>query len=853
MNLSTIFHSMYSGIPVYEQTVNGVAVMRRLKDSYLNATQILKVANVPKPRRLRIIEAELLSGVHEKVQGGYGKYQGTWVPYKVGVDLAIRYNVYDQLKPIIEYNPTANGTKPDDTPSKVDFMRMMRKESDRSLNNASSHRVTMSKQVPVVPSHHSTHENKRGRASPPRPPIPASSPVLKRHRVNHTEEMSLVHGGAGNRGSQRAFRGVAQSSPTPSPLYSCPGGGFGIPECSSPVFEVPNSNQTYVPPLALEDLTHSTQHSAGLIKPDTRDSPTMYFPVALPVDNDLDALHPSALPSDIDLPLPEVEALSTADRHRGVLMALFLDDDRTGVPPAGLAAEETDGLNFDLVIDDQGHTPLHWAAALGRNQLVEWLLERGADSCKRNQAGQTPLIRAVLSTDQHERSSFPGLLVLLHDAIPLVDSRSRSVVHHTVLAAGEKSKASAAMYYLDCLIQWVARSATTTATTTDGETDALPTTSTDDTVTNDFISFLNLTDCNGDTALNIAARIGNSQLVQILVNSGASVEISNSMGLKPRDFSVVNQALQRSPNGLNDGAHKNLDVLELMPSETVVGSNTPTAESRVSRTGRGSQLVSLVQHMVDELEGNFQCIAQQKDQALQSAQRQLQQATKELSQVRSEVEALQKHAKEREALHIQIGRLESLLALPQSSPDEISKLQTALLGPQGPNSSSSVITPDETVVDQLQQLQTQTQACELLNTLLQRHIDQMQTRTTHKEWQCKRVISLCCNIPMEKVDEWANHILTAMESEHPDSGAPDMTFSTAPGMAPAAGEPGNSDPTAGVSMGQGNPGMIDVNHILSASMSEEQNIQRITEFMNSIRPSKKTPLKPSDGAALPAL
>ncbi|KAJ1654725.1 transcriptional regulator swi6 [Dispira simplex] len=852
---------MYSGVPVYEQTVNGVAVMRRIKDSYLNATQILKVADVPKCRRLRIIEAEVLSGVHEKVQGGYGKYQGTWVPYNVGVDLAIRYKVYDKLKPIIEYNPTANGTKPDATPSKVDFMRMMRKRGDLSLNDLGSHRMAMSKHVPVVPNYPSTHENKRGRSSPPYAPVPASSPVLKRHRASHTEETRLIHGGAGSQGSQRVFRGVAQSSPTPSPLYSCPGGGFGIPECSSPVLEVPNSNQAYVPPLALEDLVQSTQHPTDLTKPNTCDSPNMYFPVALPVDNDLDALHPSALPSDLDPSLPEVETLTTADRHRGVLMALFLNDDRTGVPPAGLMAEETDILNFDLVIDDQGHTPLHWAAALARNQLVEWLLERGADSCKQNQAGQTPLIRAVLSTDQYERTSFPELLVLLHDAIPLVDSRSRSVVHHTVLAAGEKSKAAAAVYYLDCVMQWVARSATTTSATTDGDIDTLPTkemsvgptTSTDDTVANDFVSFLNLTDCNGDTALNIAARIGNSELVQLLVNSGASVEIPNSMGLKPQDFSVVSQALQRSSNLLNGGPYNNSDSLEPMSSERVVGSNMSTTEPKVRRTGRGGQLVSLVQHMVDELEDNFQCIVQQKDQALQSTQRQLQQATEELNQVRSEVEGLRQHIKEQEVLQTQINRLESLLALPLSSSEETSKFQTALLGPQGLKSERSTVTPDETVVDQLQQLQTQTQACEFLNTLLQRHIDQMQTRTTHKEWQCRRVISLCCNIPMEKVDEWANQILTAMESEHPDSGAPDVTFSTAPGETLATGEPGSSDPTAEVSMGQGNPGMVDVNHILSASMSEEQNIQRITEFMNSIRPNKKTSLKPSNGAALPAL
>jgi hypothetical protein len=50
--------------------------MRRRADSWLNATQILKVAGFDKPQRTRVLEREVQKGEHEKVQGGYGKYQG---------------------------------------------------------------------------------------------------------------------------------------------------------------------------------------------------------------------------------------------------------------------------------------------------------------------------------------------------------------------------------------------------------------------------------------------------------------------------------------------------------------------------------------------------------------------------------------------------------------------------------------------------------------------------------------------------------------------------------------------------------------------------------------------------------
>lgn len=52
--------------------------MRRSSDSWVNATQILKVAGIPKSARTKILDKEIMVGLHDKVQGGYGKYQGTW-------------------------------------------------------------------------------------------------------------------------------------------------------------------------------------------------------------------------------------------------------------------------------------------------------------------------------------------------------------------------------------------------------------------------------------------------------------------------------------------------------------------------------------------------------------------------------------------------------------------------------------------------------------------------------------------------------------------------------------------------------------------------------------------------------
>ena len=50
--------------------------MRRRSDSWINATHILKVVGLDKPQRTKVLERDVQKGTHEKVQGGYGKYQG---------------------------------------------------------------------------------------------------------------------------------------------------------------------------------------------------------------------------------------------------------------------------------------------------------------------------------------------------------------------------------------------------------------------------------------------------------------------------------------------------------------------------------------------------------------------------------------------------------------------------------------------------------------------------------------------------------------------------------------------------------------------------------------------------------
>ncbi|PVU99739.1 hypothetical protein BB559_000452 [Furculomyces boomerangus] len=121
-----VWSASYAGVEVYQQLYNDTAVMRRISDSYVNITQVLKCAQYDKLHRTRFLEKEVHNGTHEKVQGGYGKYQGTWVPLEKAVELAKRLNVFNSLKNILEYD-IKDQEKPPTAPCSLESMRDRKK------------------------------------------------------------------------------------------------------------------------------------------------------------------------------------------------------------------------------------------------------------------------------------------------------------------------------------------------------------------------------------------------------------------------------------------------------------------------------------------------------------------------------------------------------------------------------------------------------------------------------------------------------------------------------------------------------------------------------------------------------
>ncbi|KAL1923660.1 uncharacterized protein VTP21DRAFT_8640 [Calcarisporiella thermophila] len=391
-----IYSAVYSGVPVYEMSCRGIAVMRRRADNYLNATQILKVAGVEKGRRTKILEREVHTGHHEKVQGGYGKYQGTWIPFERGIELAKKYDVLELVLPLLDsYH---SGGNKDRTPTKEEARQARRRE--------------LSDQPAVITS----------RAKTPSP--------IKRSSTFYLPSSPVIN--------PNYDIGLSSEVGTPGPLSS-----------------------------------------------------SVYYDVAE---------HPTS------------DSGSGIDQ-RDLLMSLFLSENPNHYVEQFTSPDRVTTLDLNMHLDEKRNTALHWASSLGRADIVETLLNCGADPHRVNLSGETPLMRAIYHPGNGNNNTFPKLVRLLRDTIPSVDLKGRTIFHHVALMAGDKDRAEVAKFYMSSLLNYLLQEARDTL-------------------------ILNKRDNNGDTAFTISAGLNDQTIMHQLLSIGANPTNNDSHPIQLSDLEL---------------------------------------------------------------------------------------------------------------------------------------------------------------------------------------------------------------------------------------------------------------------------------------------------------------------------
>ncbi|RAK89880.1 apses transcription factor [Aspergillus costaricaensis CBS 115574] len=565
-----IYRAVYSNVSVYEMEVNGVAVMKRRSDSWLNATQILKVAGVVKARRTKTLEKEIAAGEHEKVQGGYGKYQGTWVNYQRGVELCREYHVEELLRPLLEYDMGGtNGTAQDslDTPTKEQAMAAQRKRLYSGMDNRGMSQPQQGTFFQNISRTAATAVNAMSKArfdSPAARGIDQrrSSVIRKPSHQMSSQDTHIPLNSQQSMYSVTSDGGFGNTFQSNGRYAMHDGASFDHEEANEPPRKRVRSASHQAPSFGMP-----YEHSAASMAEPTPTEPNDSFYQDMDVSTSI--VDGSKRGFE---PLPPA---TTPERFQKMklIMTLFLDK-KTRDFSSHPALMQLTGEDLEIPLDEYRNNALHWAAMLARMPLVYALVEKGVSIFRLNGAGETALQKSVGTRNNLDYRSFPRLLQVLAPTIDMVDYSGRTILHHiAVMAATGGGGHVSAKHYLEALLEFIVRHGGTSLSrqTPNGATEngqGLSQAGEVMTLGRFISEIVNLRDDQGDTALNLAGR-ARSVLVPQLLEVGADPHIPNHTGLRPADYGVgvdmVDGNAQSQQAG--NGGDSFMDQLEKMKKE----------------------------------------------------------------------------------------------------------------------------------------------------------------------------------------------------------------------------------------------------------------------------------------------
>lgn len=558
-----IYSAKYSNVPVFEFVTLEGPIMRRKLDSWINATHILKIAKLPKAKRTRILEKDVQTGIHEKVQGGYGKYQGTYVPLELGEIIARNYDVYEVLKPIFQFRYVEGETE---TPPPAP------KHNHASALNIEKRQAMLSRRDPLLkqqrsrttPATTSTQPklkrsataaaatgSKENRDEPKKRGRPKGSTLSSTPSLKHSDTVPISQGYSNGRNSfaggvmpaisrQNTEHDAVQMMASNMNLRQDDLRSVGTDEdIDDEKMEAGDGNGN------INDAgTRATR--MGVSEYDTQadllTSKELFGVSRNTQEKNLHNLqrghqlqqYPNELPL-LRYHQPSINLSQENQVHNEYfanLLSYFLEDDKLKLdripekfltPPEPIAK-----IHINQAIDNDSNTIFHWACSLGNLTMIKFLIDKFKSEITfdiRNNYGETPLMFLVKFNNCYQLGAFEEILDILYNSLIYVDANGKTVLHHIV----ENKKERVAAYYLEVLLGKLVK----------GDVKELTT-------------LINHGDSQGNTAVHIAAFNMNTKLINIFLNYHKFIDfkIRNLVSCTVEDYLASHNFVLRLDHGV---------------------------------------------------------------------------------------------------------------------------------------------------------------------------------------------------------------------------------------------------------------------------------------------------------------
>lgn len=771
--MAPVYAAKYSNVLVWVSTVKNVSVMRRQGDGWVNATHLLKVADFDKPRRTRILERDVQTGEHEKVQGGYGKYQGTWIPVERAMKLSQEVGILDIVRDLLVYVPV-EGVETALLPKQLKPVTAARKHTKSDASNGPVSKPKRAKKTNSVPE-------------------PAPMPIAPRAQAMQSMPPALNRtigsavGGTVNPPLNGAVNGSYQQVQWPQFSPQSPYGQpqsvqltpqqqqqmgvstAGIPQM--PVVPIAGF-ATSVPNGAMYQQTpyeDANGDARGAGDRSNASSPSLSSSV---LSSGSDGLSDDGRPylggsSFHRMRRAGTEPVVTAMRNSGVLgsseahlravqiaprpcqymadyssklLDYFMSPDKNMIPAALLHPQP--GTHLNQPIDDEGNTAFHWTCAIGKIELIQALLDAGADKKALNFAGQTPLVRAVMFTNNYEARTFSRVLELLIETVSIFDNAERTILHHIAITASSGSRFTGARYYTEILL---------------GKLSASP-----ELLSMGFTEWLNHQDQRGDTALHISSRGDSRRLAKILLSYQASSVLPNKAGITAEELLKRSRGRTEADTKSRSSSHQGSEK------------HSERRDGVAVQAARETELA--ISHYLLEFGKTYDTDLMNKDSDISQVRQLMDQLCKRVSDTSQHIKKLQEDLGPEKDV---ITETEKLEAEAKKKSEELYQLMERS---QARDLASMVQKEEADVQGELNdQIAKETAYNESEQTELSRQLADMQQRrkslleeivalhgnagSREKIGKYRKLLAMCCEVPEEEVDGLLDGITNALGTQ----------------------------------------------------------------------------------------
>lgn len=194
-------------------------------------------------------------------------------------------------------------------------------------------------------------------------------------------------------------------------------------------------------------------------------------------------------------------------------------------------------LDPNFHVDQEGNTALHWAVAQGNIRLVKYLLEvLKTDPFRSNNKGMNCVSKSLFFDNNYKNNTFQSILTILSNCLIIQDANGKLPLHYVADLCSPKVKdINVSVHYLNWILKFLSIEVHVPMKRTDGSNEVIMTKQ------NFLKNGLNYQDCDGNTPLHILASNGNVQLYNRFISLGAMPTAPNLQG--ETAFMIISKTL----------------------------------------------------------------------------------------------------------------------------------------------------------------------------------------------------------------------------------------------------------------------------------------------------------------------